>query len=313
VSQQGVGCGAVFHGKLRGTFKATVQACHGYFTRAAQAEAARCPNGTAALHEQLLALETFNTWLCENLCSFRRRFKHAHASLLMSLDSASINAFLEDVLYQGPLHVEVPLEQQATVLSDGSLSFSLDVPATLANRRSVLRDTLRTLLGGAAAADAKYLERSALRDGGGGKGGLVVVAEGQRSLPVEHELLVEGPDDVAVSGDKVSLGSMQVLTQHHAADVCRSLQCSAWLSESTAWQLTSGRLRQDQSLVAATLMQGMCARSLLPGRHVCLHIFGCQPASLLPAATHPQQIALTVVVWSKSRNVQLCSSPSGGA
>jgi hypothetical protein len=84
-----------------------VQACHDYFTRAAQAEAARLPGGPAALQEQLDALNAFHAWLDGRLRAFRRRFKHARASLLASLDPAALKVFLEDALYQGPLHAEV--------------------------------------------------------------------------------------------------------------------------------------------------------------------------------------------------------------
>ena len=191
-----------------------VQAAHDYFTRAAQAEAARAPAGAAALQEQLDALDTFHAWLFTKLRAFRRRFKHARASLLASIDQAALKVFLEDVLYQGPLHAELPLVgRRAAKQADGSLAFALDLPATLANRRSVLRDALRTLLGDTAGADAAYLRRSAQRSrgrGGGGGGALEAVAGGQRKHEAVHELLQDGPDVVAHKGDKVSLGTLQV-------------------------------------------------------------------------------------------------------
>ena len=84
-----------------------VQSTHGYFTRVAHAEASRLPAGSTMLTEQLAALDELHTWLVGRVHSFRRRFKHARASLLTSLDAASLKAFLEDVQYQGPLHVEV--------------------------------------------------------------------------------------------------------------------------------------------------------------------------------------------------------------
>lgn len=84
-----------------------MQSTHGYFTRVAHAEAARLPAGSTMLSEQLAALDELHSWVVGKVHTFRRRFKHARATLLTSLDASSLKAFLEDVQYQGPLHVEV--------------------------------------------------------------------------------------------------------------------------------------------------------------------------------------------------------------
>jgi hypothetical protein len=185
------------------------------------------PNGEALLAEQLDALNKLHAWLFAKLRGFQRRFKHARASLLASLDSTAIKAFVEEIVYQGPLHAEVPFGKFGVRQSDGSMAFTLAVPATLANKRSVVRDTLRVLLGNEAGADEGYL----LRSGRHRKGGLGGRAKGVKAssgalgsgvLLQEHEivkdavtaahpLLDDGPDVVAQKGEKITLGSVQVL------------------------------------------------------------------------------------------------------
>jgi hypothetical protein len=73
---------------------------HAYFTRTAQVEAKRSRGTKEALNEQLSALNELHSWLFARMQAFRRRFKHAHASLLASVDANSLQVFLEDVVYQ---------------------------------------------------------------------------------------------------------------------------------------------------------------------------------------------------------------------
>ena len=218
--------------RLTHSTRISMQAFHDYCTRAAHTEAARVPNGAATLQAQLLALDQLNAWVLTKLRSFQRRFKHGRASLLASLDAAAVKAFLEDVVYQGPVHAEVPFGGKGTQQSDGSLSFTLALPATLANRRSVLRDTLRTLLGDAQGADEAYLERGShatrparggrakgIKTGGkGSEGGegqgarehdIARAAAEAEAQPAAHQLLPDGPDIVAHKGDKIPLGTLQ--------------------------------------------------------------------------------------------------------
>jgi hypothetical protein len=203
-----------------------MQACHDYLTRAAQTEASRVPNGEALLAEQLDALNKLHAWLFAKLHGFQRRFEQARASLLASLDSSAIKAFVEDVVYQGPLHAEVPFGKFGVRQSDGSLAFALAVPATLANKRSVVRDMLRVLLGNVAGADKGYLQRSGrLRRGSGGghakglrgfsgpQGNGAAHREDEivrQAATALHPLLEDGPDIVAQRGESIPLGTVQV-------------------------------------------------------------------------------------------------------
>ena len=103
------------------------QSAHEYFTRTALSEAQR--DGGATLSQQLSSLNQLHAWLYEKLLTFKRRFKRANGSLLGSVDPTSFSIFAEDVLYQGPLHLELPLDSKQN--SDGSLSFAIQARTAL--------------------------------------------------------------------------------------------------------------------------------------------------------------------------------------
>lgn len=120
-----------------------MQAAHDYFTRAAHAEAARMPAGSTLLAEQLAALDELHKYVVEWLHAFRRRFRSGHASLLAALNSGSLKASLENVLYQGPMKIELPFGDYAK--PDGeNVAFDVALPTSaFSTKHSVLRNALQ--------------------------------------------------------------------------------------------------------------------------------------------------------------------------
>eukprot|EP00892_Ulva_mutabilis_P006932 jgi/Ulvmu1/4610/UM002_0339.1 len=178
-----------------------ISSTHSYFTRVAHAEAARSPAGSTMLAEQLAALDELHSWLVGRVHSFRRRFKAARATVLTSLDATSLKLCLEDVQYQGPLHVEVPAKTFTRSEQD-CLSFDVKLPATL-DRRSVLRDALRVLLGDTAA-DRAYWAQTILKRlrGDSGRGA---------AAEQEHPLLPDKEEEAGGDeGERLPVGTLEV-------------------------------------------------------------------------------------------------------
>ena len=186
-----------------------VQATHDYFTRAAHAEASRMPAGSTSLAEQLAALDELHKYVVEWMHTFKRRFRHGRASLLTSLDAGSLKATMENLVYQGPMKIELPFGDYAK--PDGeSIAFNVALPTTaFSTKHSVLRNALHVLLGDASAADREYWARTTVKGQSRGTGG---AARADASCADgSHPLLKAGDLYVETKGDSVPIGTVEVL------------------------------------------------------------------------------------------------------
>jgi hypothetical protein len=164
------------------------------------------PAGSTLLADQLSALDELHKYLVEWVQTFRRRFRHGRASLLTSLDATSLKTVLENVHYQGPMKLEVPFGEYSTSNGD-SMSFNVALPtAAFTNKRSVLKDALRVLLGDSAAGDRKYWAQTTVK----GKPRNMFGEKSEASSNVLHPLLQHDDQKVTAKSDKVSVGTVQV-------------------------------------------------------------------------------------------------------
>ena len=186
-----------------------MQAAHDYFTRAAHAEASRMPAGSNSLAEQLAALDELHKYVVEWMHTFKRRFRHGRASLLTSLDAGSLKATMENLVYQGPMKIELPFGNYAK--PDGeSVAFNVALPTSaFSTKHSVLRNALRVLLGDATAADREYWACTSVKGQARGTGG---AARADASATDDsHPLLKAGDLYVETKGDSVPIGTVEVL------------------------------------------------------------------------------------------------------
>lgn len=93
---------------------------------------------------QIQALDAWYRHTITQLHKFKTKFKSAHATALANANAHAFAAGLDDVHYEGPLHVKIPINAKVDQ-HDGSVSFALPMPSpggTMSRFVSAFRETL---------------------------------------------------------------------------------------------------------------------------------------------------------------------------
>ncbi len=119
---------------------ALLLALRNYTERTARDMAAPQENITTQIH----ALDAWYRHTTTQLNKFKTKFKSAHATALANANSHAFAAGLDDVHYEGPLHVKIPINANVDP-NDGSVSFALPMPSpggTMSRFVNAFRETL---------------------------------------------------------------------------------------------------------------------------------------------------------------------------
>lgn len=184
---------------------------------------------------QLHALDAWYQHTATRLHKFKTTFTSAHATALANANSHTFAAGLDDVHYQGPLHVKIPFNASIDP-ADGSVSFALPMPSpggSMSRFVSAFRETFAQRLeeeGGAVQVDSKALSArmralaetdellaSANREVGASHLGRVFVNRMHARLRIDEGRL----RDVLLGLDKDMMGA-----EAYAATVARLLSCT---------------------------------------------------------------------------------------